>query len=231
MKNHLVASLLTAATIGVSTAAVANETVVTLTGNTEHINVYNVPMFGYSPGSVITDAPFVETITIDPAGGGVISTPNAVASNSILSSVCCAVSVSLTIGGQTFQVAGTDYSGAYAGVGEDFQALSNDPVNSRVDNSFYLDLTGSAVPTSLASAFPTTTVSETYGDPIDVFNDSFSDNASLSYLSDASGNLYPSQLTISVVPEPSTWALFIIGAAMIGAVARGLRSSRGLASA
>ncbi len=231
MNIRLVSSLLAAAMVSFSTAALADETILTLTGNSEHINVYNVPEFGYAPGSVITDAPFVETITIDPAGGGVIASPNAVASNSIVSSVCCAVSVSLTIDNQTFQVAGTDYSGAYAGIGQDLQALSYDPVDSRVDNGFYLDITGAGAPTSLATALPTTAVSETYGAPIDVFNDSFSDNASLSALSDASGNLYPSQLTISVVPEPATWALFILGAAMTGAVARGLRASRRLMSA
>ncbi len=226
MRKFLALGFATAAAAALSTGAAASETIVKLTGNTENIIVRNVSVFGHPPNSVITDAPFVETITINPAGGGVVSTPTAVASNSIISNLCCAVSMSLTIDGQTFSIAGSDYSGAYAGVGQDFQALSNDAVSSEVDNSFYLDLTGSAVPTSLVSALPDTTVGETYGAPIDVFNDSFSDNTSLSTLSDASGNLYPSQLTISVVPEPATWALLIIGAAITGAVVRRARPFR-----
>jgi hypothetical protein len=209
--------------------AKAAETVITLSGNSEHINVYNVSVFGYAPGSVITDAPFTETVTIDPAGGGVIATANAVASNSILSSVCCAVSFSVRIGGQTFSIAGTDYSGAYAGVGQDFQALSDDTVGGDTDNSFYLDLTGTGVPTSLNTAFPTTAVSETYGTPIDAANDGFSDNNSLSYLSDASGELYPTTISIAIVPEPGAWSLLIAGVGVTGGFVRRRHRSATLA--
>jgi len=234
MKYFAIATVAAAALlVGASTAS-ATIYQVTLTGDSESINDFD-NVFGLGAESVgstanITNQAFVETFDINTAGGNVLDSSTGISSNSFFgTSPPYAVSGTLEINGQTFSVSGSDYSSVFTG-GADYQINTDEvvPADTDEDNDFSLDLhsddlTTAPIPTTVTQSFSATL------NPADfeVF-DSFIDNSSGGEYSDAAGELYPTQITISEVsaaPEPSSWLLMIAGIGGVGLILRRTRPS------
>ena len=190
---------------------------VTLTGNMETIHD-NADVFGFGAHQVLTDKSFVETFLVDTSAVDPFGpqTSTGVSSNSIFGgSPPYAVGATLTINGKTFSTVGSNYSSIYTTA--DYQILSNDQVNSSFDNNVYVDLTGAGLP---ATVDQPTKIALAPGQAVNV---SFIDNNSKGDLSDAIGNLNPTQLTVTVAsaaPEPAAWSLMTLGFGLLGAALR-----------
>ncbi|WP_226895905.1 MULTISPECIES: PEPxxWA-CTERM sorting domain-containing protein [Sphingosinicellaceae] len=197
----------------------------TLTGNAENISD-NADVFGYGTDQRLTDKSFVETFIVNTSAVNAFGpqTSTGVSSNSIFGgSPPYAVGGTLTINGRSFSTAGSNYSSLYT-MG-DYQILSNDMVRGSGDNNFYVDLTGAGFPATVDQPI---SLALAAGQAANV---SFIDNNSGGEISAAIGNLYPTQLTVSVaaaVPEPSIWGAMILGFGMVGASIRRRNASIGL---
>ena len=216
----------TIAAIAMAGAAAHAEIItVTLAGDSENITD-RIDFFGLGAG-VITDQPFLQTFTINTDGGNVLNTPTGVSYNSLFDpeGPPYAVSGSLTINGRTFTTQGSDYSSAFSQ--GDFQVLSYDAVaGTRADDSFYLDVTGTGLPTTVVDPYFSRLGGATYA-----FSDFITDNGNAA--SDPSapsaviGSLDPTSLSItpmtSAAPEPGAWMLMTAGVALAGAALRGRR--------
>lgn len=210
----------TVAALGlVAAPAAATLITVTLTGTSEDIRD-NANVFGFGANQRLTDKSFVETFVVNDAAVNFFGpqTDTGISSNSIFGgSPPYAVAATLTINGRSFSTIGSNYSSLFT-VG-DYQLLSNDKVNPSVDNLFYVDLTGAGLPTTVYQP------ADMGLSPAQVANVSFVDNTGQGLFSDAIGNLFPSHLTVmqsaaAAVPEPMTWAMSVIGFALIGGVLR-----------
>ncbi len=192
---------------------------VTLSGTSENITD-NANVFGYGPGQHLTDKSFVETFLVNTSAVNAFGpqTSTSVSSNSVFGgSPPYAVGATLTINGKTFSTIGSNYS-ALQTTG-DYQILSNDMVNRSVDNNFYVDLTGAGLPATVDQPI---TLALAPGQAVNV---SFIDNNGGGDVSAAIGNLFPTQLTVSVgaagaVPEPAMWAMMLAGFGLIGGAMR-----------
>lgn len=206
-----------------ATPAPATLITVTLTGDSEDISD-NADVFGFGANQRLTDKAFVETFLVNSEAVNAFGpqTDTGISSNSIFGgSPPYAVAASLTINGRSFSTIGSNYGSLFT-VG-DYQLLSDDKVNSSVDNLFYVDLTGAGLPATVYQ-------------PVDmalsraqVANVSFVDNNGQGFFSDAIGNLFPSHLAITqsaaaAVPEPISWALSVIGFGLIGGMSRRRRA-------
>ncbi len=207
------------------TTAPASATIITttLTGNSENIHD-NANVFGFGTGQNLLNKDFVETFYTDTSAINFFGPQSntGVSSNSIFGgSPPYAVAATLTINGHTFSTIGSNFSSLYTQ--GDYQVLSNDKVNRSVDNSFYVDITGNGLPTTVSQSFSSALSLN------QIANVSFIDNNSGGNVSDAIGNLFPNHLSVSTsaagaVPEPATWAMMILGMGAIGFTMRRRRS-------
>lgn len=213
---HLLAGAALGTLFLAATPAAAKLITVTLTGTSEKISDRD-NVFGFGTNQQLTDKSFVETFVVNTAAVNAFGpqTSTGVSSNSIFGgSPPYAVGATLTINGHSFSTIGSNYSSLYTT--GDYQILSNDMVNRQVDNNFYVDLTGAGLPTTVDQPISLTLA------PGQAANVSFIDNAGGGNVSAAIGNLFPTQLTVSVaaVPEPAMWATMMLGFALIGGVLR-----------
>lgn len=163
-------------------------------GSSENITD-NANVFGFGSGQIITSQRFVETFlvntSVNPNGLG-----TGVSSNSIFdANPPFAVAGALTINGRTFATLGSNYSGLYTS--GDYQILSNDAVGrTRDDNNFYLDLTGTGLPSTISQQISLRLSAGQVG------NDSFIDASSGGTYADAIGTLDPTTFSVPLFRSP-----------------------------
>ncbi len=227
-------AILAAAASVFTAASTASATTVrvTLTGNSEKINdfsdVFDLGADVVGSPANITGQAFVETFDLDTDGGNVADSPTLVSYDSIFGGgPPYALAGSLTINGHTFSTLGSDYSSLSTSP-TDYQGGSNDavPGGPRLNNEFSFDINapgGAGLPASVTEPFSTAID----GTAI-VAYDSFIDETSGGFYTDAIGTLDPTELSVALVspaPEPAGWLLLSLGVGGAGLMLRRNRTA------